>query len=129
MNYPKELFRDIYWSFSIGEITSIAEFTSKLETYHKDISGKKIPVKWDEIVFNFPKLELQYLKYTNDDIEEPFELVLADNRQNFTAKELLFKTHKVGVNLKNDDNRYFEGLTFADDDNEGVPIYFLDTGS
>lgn len=129
MSYPKYLFKDIYWSFSIGEITSIEDFVSEIEGYYKAISRKKFPLKWNEVVFDFPKLELQYVKRTENDIEEPYELVEADNGQNFTVKELLYKTHKVGINLENDDNCYFEGLLYSEDDNEGVPIYFLITGS
>lgn len=129
MNYPKKLLQDIYWSFSIGEISNISTFINEIENYHKAISGKKLPLKWDEIIFDSPRLELQYVKYTKDDIEEPFELIQADNGINLSAKELLFKIHKIGINLKNDDNCFFEGLTFSGEENEGVPIYFLDTGS
>lgn len=129
MSYPKFIFKDIYWSFSIGDITNIEDFVKEMEEYYKAISGNKFPLKWNEIVFDFPKLELQYVKYTDDDIEEPYELVEADNGQNFTVKELLYKTHKVGINLENDDNCYFEGLMYSEDENEGMPIYFLTTGS
>lgn len=129
MNYPKKLLQNIYWSFTVGEISSTNTFTNEMENYHKVISGKKFPLKWDEVIFDFPKMELQYVKYTKDDIEEPYELIVADNGINFTLKELLFKIHKVGINLKNDDNCFFEGLTYSGEENEGVPIYFLDTGS
>jgi len=72
---------------------------------------------------------LQYLKYTEDDFEEPYEPLEAANGLNFTVKELLYKVHKVGVNLENDDNCYFEGLLYSNDENENAPIYFLRTGS
>lgn len=129
MEYPKFIFKDIYWSFSVGEIATKEKFVSEIEAYYKDVSGKKIPLKWDEIVFDFPRLELQYVKYTNDEINEPYELVVADNGLNFSAKELLYKTHKVGIKLQNDDNCYFEGLQYSGEENEGVPVYFLLTGS
>lgn len=129
MNYPKFIFKDIYWSFSIGPIDSAEDFAREMEEYYRAISGKKFPLNWDDIAFDFPKLELQYVKYTNDDVEEPYELVESENGKNFTVKELLFKTHQVGVNLEDDDNCYFEGLMYSEDDNEGVPIYFLTTGT
>ena len=129
MSSPKYIFKDIYWSFSIGAITEVEQFVTEMEKYYKTISGKNFPLKWDEVVFDFPKLELQYLKYTDDDFEEPYELVEADNGLNFTVKELLYKVHQVGVNLENDDNCYFEGLLYSNDENENVPIYFLRTGS
>ena len=129
MSYPKYLFKDIYWSFSIGDINNVEDFVKEMEEYYKAISGKKFRLNWNEIAFDFPNLELQYVKYTDEDVEEPYELVEADNGQNFTVKELLYKVHKVGINLENDDNCYFEGLMYSDDDNDGVPIYFLITGS
>lgn len=129
MDYPKFIFKDIYWSFSIGEIANIDDFTKEMEQYYKSISGKKFPLKWDKVIFDFPKLEIQYVKYIEDEPEEPFELLSADNGQNFTIKELFYKIHKVGVNLENDDNCYFEGLMYSGEENEGSPIYFMITGS
>ena len=100
MSYPKELFRDIYWSFSIGKIASANKLTSEIEKYYKAISGKTLQIKWDEIIFDFPELELQYVKYNKGEIEEPFELIKADNGKNFTSKELMFKVHHLGLILK-----------------------------
>lgn len=130
MSYPKYLFKDIYWSFAMGSISTAEAFVSEMEQYYKAISGRKFPLRWNDLVFDYPKMELQYVKYTDDEVEEPFELIEADNGQNFTVKELLFKVHKVGVNLQNDDNCYFEGLLYSEDENDdGVPIYFLMSGS
>lgn len=129
MNYPKFIFKDIYWSFSIGKIANMDNFTKEMEQYYKSISGEKFPLKWDDMIFDFPKLELQYVKYIKGEPEEPYELLNADNGEHFTVKELLYKIHKVGVNLENDDNCYFEGLMYSGEENEGVPIYFLITGS
>ncbi|WP_413511565.1 hypothetical protein [Myroides odoratus] len=129
MDYPKFILKDIYWSFSEGRIDSIELFTEEVEQYYRSISGKKFPLKWDDIIFNFPAIELQYVKYIDDEPEEPYELVRADNGINFTVRELFYKTHKVGINLEDDDNCYFEGLMHSGDENEGVPIYFLITGS
>ena len=81
---------------------------------------------WDPCSTQYPTCSL---RNTDDDFEEPYELVEAENGLNFTVKELLYKVHQVGVNLENDDNCYFEGLLYSNDENENVPIYFLRTGS
>ncbi|MGS4346449.1 hypothetical protein ACKUSY_12815 [Myroides odoratus] len=129
MTYPKFMLKDIYWSFSIGHIASMDDFTREVEQYYKSIIGTRCPLKWETVIFDFPKIELQYVKYIDGEAEEPYELIQADNGINFTVKELFYKTHQVGINLEDDDNCYFEGLLYSGDENEGVPIYFLLTGS
>lgn len=134
MEYPKQLLRNIYWAFSEGAINSMENFALAITSYHRDISGSNLPVQLNEVIFNHPKIVLQYVKYDEeiDDFEEPQELVEADNGESFTVKELLYKIHQVGINLENEDNCYFEGLTFATSDDPdflNIPVYFLDTGS
>lgn len=132
MNYPKYILKDIYWAFSEGPIKEIEEFATRLETYHKGISmSKKMPFKWNDIAFKYSKIEIQYLKYDDEeeDYNDEFETITADNNKNFTFKELFFKIHQIGVNLQDDDNCYFEGLTFSGTVEEGVPTYFMITGS
>lgn len=133
MEYPKELLRDIYWSFSQGAYSSQSEFLDALKTYYKAITGNKLTLNFEDVIFDYPKIVLQYVKYTEDDVEEPQVLLDADNGQNFRLAELLYKANNdVGVNLENDDNCYFEGLTFATEDDPdfpAIPVYFLDTGS
>lgn len=133
MEYPKVLLRNIYWAFSEGPIENQENFINRLTSYHEQISGVKLPMGLDKIIFDYPKIVLQYVKYDeNDDFEEPQELIEANNGESFSARELLFKIHQVGINLENDHNCYFEGLTFAtsdDPDFPEIPVYFLDTGS
>ena len=133
MEYPKQLVTNIYWAFSEGPVANQEEFFEKLTAYHEAISGQALPVSPDEVIFEHHVMVLQYVKYLgNDDYEEPQVPIQADNEQNFTAKELLYKIHQVGLNLENDDNCYFEGLTFATSDDPDfmeIPVYFLDTGN
>ncbi len=134
MNYPQELLRNIYWSFANGEFSSQEDFVSELKAYYKEISDKSL-TNIDSIIFKHPKIVLQYLKYNEqeEDYDEPQELLEADNGINFTFIELMFKMHqKIEPALKNEDNCYFEGLTFGtteDPDYQQIPVYFLDTGS
>jgi len=133
MEYPEELLRNIYWAFSEGTIENREEFMNLIRDYHEEISGSVFPIQPEEIIFNHPKMVLQYVKYTDtEDFEEPQEMIEAENGENFTGEELLFKIHQVGVNLEDEDNCYFEGLTFATNDDPDfidIPVYFLDTGN
>ncbi len=135
MNYDKELLRDIYWSFNNEQYDSQKDFEAALTEYYKLISGDNIPIQFDKIVINSPKVVIQYMKYNYDeeDWDEPQVLFEAGNENGFTAGELLYKIHKdIGKELEGEDNVFFEGLTFAtidDPDFPKIPVYFLDTGS
>jgi hypothetical protein len=132
MSYPKNILKDLYWSFSNGEITDQNEFVSQFETYHKDISSaKKMPFGWEDVAFDFPKIEIQYLKYNEEeeDYDEPTAIFTADNGNNFTFKELLYKIHQECVALEDDDRCYFEGLLYSGIEEKGIPLYFVVTGS
>lgn len=135
MSYPQELFRDVYWAFREPTFDVVNEFVSELKDYHKEITGGTLSLKFDEVVLSVPEVVIQYVKYSNDkgDIDEPQVKLTADNNKDFTTKELLFKIHNlVGINLFEDDNCFFEGLSYSTDDDPdfpGIPVYFLDTGT
>lgn len=146
MEYPKFLFKDIYWTFSFQRFNSIDKFIDELRSYHTEISTEKLSMDFDETVLEYKTIVIQYLSYQDDDepIESQIEII-ADNASGFTAKELLFKIHqsvndpqKTKYLVKEQDNRYFEGLLFATDDDPDfeetvefgkVPVYFLLLGS
>jgi len=130
MDYPKQVLQDIYWAYREPTFDTIEDFVTEIKHYYKTITNTKLAIDLDEILFNFPKVRIQYVKYNDGDVDEPQVDLEADNGTSFSAKELLYKLHnEVGVNLFEDDNCYFEGLTFADIDDDDIPVYFLDTGS
>lgn len=139
MEYPQEMFREIFWTFADKAYKNQDEFKEALKTYHKSIGykGKFPPIKWEEVCLNSPKVVFQYVVFPKtdyEDIVERFVLINADNGKNFKAKELLFKMHnEVGFpNLQDEDNHFFEGLSFMQDQDpefKGIPIYFIETGS
>ena len=132
MSYPKNLLKELYWTFSFGVIADESEFVSRFESYHKEISSaKKMPFKWSDIAFDFPKIEIQYLKYNEaeEDYDEPTKILEANNNKNFSYQELLFKIHQECSVLEDDDRCYFEGLIYSDSEEDGVPTYFVITGS
>jgi hypothetical protein len=133
MSQPKYLLKDLYWSFSEGEIFNKEEFKAQFESYHKSIGlAKKMPFKWGDIAFDYPKIEIQYMLYNEkeEDYDEPTFKLSADNDKNFTYEELLFKIHQVcGKTLEFDDRCYFEGLMFSGTIENNVSLYFMITGS
>jgi hypothetical protein len=132
MSYPKKLLQELYWTFSFGAITDENVFISQFETYHKSILGaKKMPFKWSDVAFNFPKIEIQYLKYNEEeeDYDEPSKIINANYGKNFSYQELLFKIHQECSVLEDDDRCYFEGLMYSDSEENGIPTYFVMTGS
>jgi hypothetical protein len=133
MSYPKHILKDLYWAFSEGPITDENEFVSRFEEYHKDISStKKIPFKWNDVAFEFPKIKIQYLKYNEqeEDHDEPDFIISSSNGKNLSYKDLLFNIHQeCGVSLENDDRCYFEGLMYSGSEDEGIPLYFMVTGN
>lgn len=138
MEFPSELFKEVYWTFYEPVFGDQNTFRDHLKAYHKSIGykGKLPPIQWEEICIDFPKVVLQYVifpDHEDGEISEPQILIEADNGKNFKAKELLFKMHNALCEiLKDEDHHFFEGLTFStieDPDYEGVPVYFVDLGS
>ncbi len=135
MNYPQELLRDIYWSFANGTFSSQKKFLKELKKYYKEIAGNEIPLDLDKVIYPYPKMVIQYMKYNyaDEDWDEPQVLLRSEEEKGFTAGELLYKIHNtIGKHLATEDNCYFEGLTFGTDQDPDYPdtaVYFLDTGT
>lgn len=139
MNYPKELFRNVYWTFLEPTFPDPNSFRDRLKEYHKGIGykGKLPPIKWEEVCIESKEVVVQYAIFPeteNDEIKEPQIKLTADNGRNFKAKELLFKMHNaICGEVANQDHHFFEGLTFATDQDldyeKGTPVYFVDLGS
>jgi hypothetical protein len=139
MNYPKELFRNVYWTFLEPTFTDQNSFRDRLKEYHKGIGykGKLPPIKWEEVCLEAKEVVMQYAIFPEaeyDEIKEPQKKLTADNGKSFKAKELLFKMHNaICEEVANQDHHFFEGLTFATDQDpdfdKGTPVYFVDLGS
>lgn len=131
--FPDEIMREIQFSFFSDQATPYDEFIKNLKAFQKEIYRPRIKDK--EIVLKTNTLVVQYEKYNYEkaDFDEPREVIRTENKKGFTAGELLYKLHKtIGPILEREDNRYFEGLTFAtihDEEFPGLPVYFLDTGT
>jgi hypothetical protein len=139
MQYPKELFKNVYWTFIEPIFKEQNDFRDRLKEYHKGIGykGKLPPIKWEEVCLQVKEVVVQYAIFPdteNGQIKEPQIKIVADNGKSFTAKELLFKMHNAICNeVADQDHHFFEGLTFATDQDpdfeEGTPVYFVDLGS
>jgi hypothetical protein len=136
MEFPKDILKEVYWSFSEGPIANTDAFAAAIGVYYKQFYKLKLNFKWKDIALNHPKISIQYLKYNNaeEDYDEPDFTLSADNGKYFTYKELFFKIHqmctsKKAYSLEFDDRCYFEGLVFSGTIEDDVPLYFMITGS
>jgi hypothetical protein len=134
MNFPKNILKDVYWSFSEGPIADADAFAEAIGIYYKNFYKRKLNFKWKDIAFNHPSINIQYLKYNEaeEDYDEPDFTLTADNGKHFTFKELFFKIHQACGNvdaLENDQRCYFEGLLYSESIENNVPVYFMITGS
>ena len=130
--YPEELMTDIYWGFYGGKYPSREKFIQAVIDYNKDFNKEWVP---NETVLAYANITIQYSYWDDDEedeTEEDFNLV-ADNKSDFTAGELLFKIHNQVVDkLENEDHHFFEGLMLWEGENysnPNTPLYFLNQGS
>ncbi|MCW3170032.1 hypothetical protein OMO38_16020 [Chryseobacterium sp. 09-1422] len=145
---------EIAWSFSSKVYRSSEEFNEAVSNYQKTIYKTDQNWKPDEIVFDFPELQIQYEAWISDasqllenetliDEEDAFDEdnsdegmyqveilshLKADNGRNFTALEFLFKTHNQQANKELGDHTFFEG---TDENNltTVLPTFFIACGS
>ncbi|NDV69611.1 hypothetical protein [Dysgonomonas sp. 25] len=80
-----------------------------------------------KVVIDAPKVKIQYF-YKSFLTKESF-ILKADNGENFTAREILFKINeKTSKNLKGHDHVFFEGLGFLGYEGD-MPVYEIHQGS
>jgi hypothetical protein len=122
--FPKNLLRDVYWSFGGQAFENQAEFSEKIRQYQIDIKEKD---DWEpeNVVLQTPLINLIYEFWEGDEEVEKRVEITADNGESLTAGELLFKIHNlVTENLREMDHCFFEGLTL-----DKPPTYWLSLGS
>lgn len=147
---------NIAWSFTEEYYSDKEKFNKEVIEYQDDISDKNNWVP-DEIVFDVPELQIQYMAwiYEPGDLlenetlidedkdvfdEEPDEdedgyqveiiaKLKADNGKNFTALEFLLKTHNQQANKELGDHVFFEGTDEEPVIVDGLPTYYIACGS
>lgn len=151
MNTPKELLKDLYWSFR-ERYTDQSSFEEALTAYNARLLE---PVsKLDEIVFPEQKMVIQHLwipfideeDEEDEDFDEDFEedeedryfLIETENKNGFTLGELMYKINNTGItdgeeyDLSDQDAHFFEGLEYLTDDDPDYPqtkVYYMILGS
>ena len=146
---------DIAWSFSSIIYTSKEEFSKAITDYQIAIFQTDEKWKPNETAFDFPELQIQYEawitgseKLLNNetllDEEDAFDEdnsdegmfqveiaahLHADNGENFTALEFLFKTHNQLANKDLGDHVFFEGTDESPQIVDGLPLCYTICGS
>jgi hypothetical protein len=135
MNYPKQILRNIRWSFDNNKFQSQTDFEEELIKYNEEITDETFTKVLSENALHSPEVVIQYSYWDDDeeDILEPDFLLRADNGSYFTIGELLFKVHnEVCERLKEDDHKFFESFDLWEGENPNninSPLYFLQQGS
>ncbi|MEN7547202.1 hypothetical protein AAG747_04740 [Rapidithrix thailandica] len=151
----KMTLNNIAWSFSSKFYTDSEEFNQKVINYQKGIYTTDEQWKPNEIVFELPELQIQYMAWITkptdllenerliEDDENTFEeypdedqhqveiiaKLKADNGKNFTALEFLMKAHNQQTNKKLGDHVFFEGTDEEPEMIDNLPTCFISCGS
>ncbi|MDR0227847.1 MAG: hypothetical protein LBI72_02105 [Flavobacteriaceae bacterium] len=134
------------------------------EEFNKEVTEYQIMIhktdhnwKPNEVVFDFPEIQIQYMAWVNgpndllenerlieddedvfddeDNAEDGFYQVeilaklKADNGKNFNALEFLMKAHNQQANKELGDHVFFEGTDEQPEVNDGLPTYYIACGS
>jgi len=147
----------IAWSFTNEIFTDIEKFNKEVTQYQIDIY--KTEDRWNpnEIVFEFPEMQIQYMAWVKgpkdllenetliEDDEDVFDdednaedgefqveilaKLKADNGENFTALEFLMKAHNQQANKELGDHVFFEGTDENPEIIDGLPTCYIACGS
>jgi len=146
---------NISWSFDDKTYTDSTKFNAEITDYQQSIHGTTSKWKPDEMLCNYPKLQIQYMAWITkpsdlhenevliDDDKDVFEkypdeeehqveivaTLKADNGQNISALEFLFKTHNQMANKELGDHIFFEGTDASPEMSGGIQTYFIACGS
>ena len=147
----------IAWKFTNEFFTDIDKFNREVIQYQIDVYKTDEQWKPNEIVFDIPELQIQYMAWITEpkdllenetlieadkDVfdDEPEEdedgyqveiiaKLRADNGKNFTALEFLMKAHNQQTNKELGDHVFFEGTDENPEAIEGLPTCYIACGS
>lgn len=135
---PKEMLKDLYWSFH-AKYDNQTAFNESLLEYNTRLLKPK--PKLEKIVFEETKIAVLFLAYEEsaDDELEKIIVLETTNPKGFTLSELMFSiNNKVvenptdGIDISEQDAIFFEGLEYLTDDIPGYPqtkVYYMILGS
>ena len=118
----KQILEGVNWSFVGQPFEHFNEFETCLIKDRIQLSN--------EVVLIHSKIKIVCELVDEKDLDQKIEcVIIADNNQSFSAKELLFKIHNEMVaELANNDYHFFEGLTLLTE-NDKLPVYMLNLGN
>lgn len=130
--WPEELACcELDWCFYRELYYSSEKFYDALAKSAKSVEDLETLAKWNpfRIVLENPSLWMAYVSRDGSGNYKwtKFE---ADNSKNFTAFELLLKSHNYFISDKTPTNHNFlEGVDFVGEHEDGSPMYCLSCGS
>ena len=147
------MLENVSWGFDKTVYDNINEFNDAITKWNKGLKEDGLETEWNpsDQIIDHPRIYVTYSfivdttyvplasetviksqksKRLNDNSEvKTFRAELsADNDNNFSALELMFKLHQLFINKPNETN-YIEGFDFYDDGPDGTSTYLLSTGT
>lgn len=114
-----------------------ADFEKHKRLINQQFSDESIPkdLSYSSIILKKPAIKIVYSYGSYEDyskngkyFEKTF-IIYADNKESFTARELIVKINNATLkDLKNDPHYFFEGMNFIGYENN-IPVYQLMQGS
>ena len=147
------MLKNVSWGFDKTVYNNVEEFNDAITKWNKGLQEDGAETEWNpsDIIIDHPRIYVTYsfivdqtyipiahetvvksrkTRIPRDNCEvKTYKVELnADNDQNFSALELMFKLHQLLINKPNETN-YIEGFGYLNDDADGTPIYHLSTGT
>lgn len=124
---PAVILGRIQWEFAGSPYRAQGEFDRAVSAYQVDHGAPA--EEWEPAAVAFPgsQIAIQYDEPSSGEWRQPILELSADNGEQFTNSELLFKIHNGIVNhVRDSDLRYCEGLELLDKRwKAGIPCYRL----
>lgn len=142
MDAPKEILKELYWSF-YQVFSDKEKFEKELIEYNTRLLKPK--PKLDRIIYPENKIVIQFMVYQDSDdnesdYDEERQILLETNDiSGFTISELMYQiNNKVveneedNIDISDQDAVFFEGLEYLTDDDPDYPqtkVYYMILGS
>lgn len=130
--HPRDLLRDIYWSFGRISAETLDELNAEVAQYQRDIKGDDAAWQPDQVVVRAPLVRVLYSHWDfeeEDHVTSVVEIIPVHGE--LTAGELLWRVNEASYEaLGRVDHHFFEGFSLNEDrSGPDVAVYWTSLGS
>lgn len=130
--HPRELLRDLYWSFGRTSCEALDEFNAEVAQYQRDIKGHDNSWRPDVVVIRAERVRVLYSHWDFEEEDHVTSIVeITPERGELTAGELLWRVNEASYEaLGRVDHHFFEGFSLNEDrSGPDVAVYWTALGS